>query len=47
MKKTTFIILFIYLFSIISTRDSCTYEDEEKEVEYSPSKKKDCTGYKK
>ena len=46
MKKTTFIILFIYLFSIISTRDSCEYENEKKEEEYKPSKKKDCTGYK-
>ena len=46
MKKTTFIILFIYLFSIISTRDSCEIDDKEKYVEYKPSKKKDCTGYK-
>ena len=46
MKKTTFIILFIYLFSIISTRDSCYDEDEKKDVAYTPSKKKDCTGYK-
>ena len=46
MKKTTFIILFIYLFSIISTRDSCRFENEEKYEEYTPSKKKDCTGYK-
>ena len=47
MKKTTFIILFIYLFSIIATRDSYEYEDEENEEEYyTPSKKKDCTGYK-
>ena len=34
MKKTTFIILFIYLFSIISTRDSCRFENEEKYVDY-------------
>ena len=46
MKKTTFIILFIYLFSIISTRYSCSYEDEDYDKEYTPSKKKDCTGYK-
>ena len=46
MKKTTFIILFIYLFSIISTRYSCSYEDEDEKKEYTPSKKKDCTGYK-
>ena len=44
MKKTTFIILFIYLFSIIATRDSCEYENEEEY--YTPSKKKDCTDYK-
>ena len=44
MKKTTFIILFIYLFSIIATRDSCEYENEEEY--YTPSKKKDCKDYK-
>ena len=45
MKKTTFIILFIYLFSIISTRYSCSYEDEDYEKRYTPSSVKDCTDY--
>ena len=45
MKKTTFIILFIYLFSIISTRYSCDYEDEDYEKRYTPSSVKDCTDY--
>ena len=45
MKKTTFIILFIYLFSIISTRDSCYlgYNDNGEAIE--PSSVKDCTDY--
>ena len=45
MKKTTFIILFIYLFSIISTRDSCYlgYNDNGEAIE--PSSEKDCTDY--
>ena len=45
MKKTTFIILFIYLFSIISTRYSCDYEDEDYLKRYTPSSVKDCTDY--
>ena len=45
MKKTTFIILFIYLFSIISTRDYCElgYNDNDEAIE--PSSVKDCTDY--
>ena len=45
MKKTTFIILFIYLFSIISTRDDCElgYNDNYEAIE--PSSVKDCTDY--
>ena len=45
MKKTTFIILFIYLFSIISTRDYCElgYNDNYEPIE--PSSVKDCTDY--
>ena len=46
MKKTTFIILFIYLFSIISTRDSCYLGyDNDKNEPIEPSSVKDCTDY--
>ena len=45
MKKTTFIILFIYLFSIISTRDSCYLGRNDNGEAIEPSSVKDCTDY--
>ena len=45
MKKTTFIILFIYLFSIISTRDECYFGRNDNGEAIEPSSVKDCTDY--